>query len=166
MPTRSVNVSVRMSADEASLLAEAHVPGATTPSEKLRALVHDLARQERARSDFAAAAAEVEALLAPARRRLREAMGGGRASDVFPVLFERLPEIVARLAMAKARLDQGETAEAVEADAVSDAAALFAELIHVAQAEAPRALDPGALRRALEPLGRMAPKATNGDGNG
>lgn len=149
MPNRSVNVSVRMSAAEAEALAAADIPGAATPSEKLRALVDDLAERERARTDFAAAAEAVERMFAPARSALRAATGPGAKSDVFAVLFERLPDTVARLAIATRRLEEGEGADTVERDAVSDIAALVDELTHVARAADPRALDATALRRAL-----------------
>lgn len=149
MPNRSVNVSVRMSAEEAAALAAADIPGAATPSEKLRALVDDLAERERARTDFAAAAAHVEAMLAPARNALRAAMGPGARSDALTVVFERLPDTVARLAIAPMRLEAGEGPDVVERDAVGDLAAMLDELVHTARADAPRALDADALRRAL-----------------
>lgn len=149
MPNRSVNISVRMSAAEAEALSRADVPGASTPSEKIRALVNDLDARDLARTDFAAAAGQVERMLLPAHAALRSAMGAGVKSDVFAVLFERLPDLVARLALAPQRLDDGDDAPTIERDAVSDVTALIDELLHIARATRPRALDPETLRSAL-----------------
>lgn len=152
MPNRSINVSVRMSDDEAAALAAAEIPGATTPSEKLRALIADLARRQAARGSYASMADEVEALLAPARRALRECSSGLRSSDVLTTAFERLPELVARLAVAGERLGNGDAAEEIEADLAADVAALAAEIVHVDEMDTPRALDPERLHRALGSL--------------
>ena len=150
MPNRSVNISVRMSSDEADALSAAAIPGATTPSEKIRALVNELGRREEARGDFAAAAREIEEMLAPSRQAVRGALGAARTSDVLAVLFERLPDAAARLVTAKQRIDEGETADRVERDAVSDIAAIVNEWKHIARAAEPRVLDANGLRQALE----------------
>ena len=149
MPNRSVNISVRMSSDQADALSAAQIADATTPSEKICALVDELERRETARGDFAAAAQEIEEMLAPSRRAVRSALGAGRTSDVLAVLFERLPDITARLVTAKRRLEDGESVDRVEHDAISDITAVLAEWQHISTADEPRALDPGGLARAL-----------------
>src|SRR5690606_35756057 len=95
------------------------VPGASTPSDKLRAVIADARLRQEGRRDFASALAMVEDMLAPARRQFREAEHHHRiSSDLLAVVFDRLPEVMASLMAVDANsgaaaADGRELAEAV-----------------------------------------------------
>ena len=96
MAGKTVPLSVRVSDDDAEFLAGLEISGATTPSEKLRAiLTAERTRWERAQ-DPAEAAEFVRDLLRPAQRRVRRLEADAhKSSDAVLKLDERLPELTA-----------------------------------------------------------------------
>ncbi|NKB60099.1 MAG: hypothetical protein GKS00_27625 [Alphaproteobacteria bacterium] len=96
MPGKSVSLSVRLSPEEAAFLATYKSEGATTLSEKLRAIISE-ARQRRAGSEsYAECLGFTEELLAPSMHRLREAESAeGMHSELLLNFVHWLPDIVA-----------------------------------------------------------------------
>src|SRR5436853_7896774 len=96
MAGKTVPLSVRVSDDDAEFLAGLEISGATTPSEKLRAvLAAERNRWERAQ-DPAEAAEFIRDLLRPAQRRVRKLETElHRSSDAVLKLYERLPDVMA-----------------------------------------------------------------------
>jgi hypothetical protein len=93
---KSIPISVRISQDEAESLARMRIPGATTPSEKLRALITEAHRREQGPSDYSDSMAQVQQWLAPlfATVQLAEARQE-QHSDILAILREWLPDFLA-----------------------------------------------------------------------
>ena len=96
MSGKSVSISVRLSPEEAAFLAAYKSDGATTLSEKLRAVISE-ARQRRAGNEsYAECLAFVEDLLAPSMHRLREVEAAQKQhSELLLNFVHWLPDIVA-----------------------------------------------------------------------
>lgn len=96
MPGKSVSLSVRLSPEEAAFLAMYQSEGATTLSEKMRAIISE-ARQRRAGSEnYAECLGFTEELLAPSMHRLREAESAeSMHSELLLNFVHWLPDIVA-----------------------------------------------------------------------
>ncbi|MEM9029518.1 MAG: hypothetical protein AAGC70_14230 [Pseudomonadota bacterium] len=98
MTAKSVPLSVRVSDEDALFLAELQVPDAVTPSEKLRAILHEARRRHTGMQDASEGGLLLREMATPARRNVRRCEGKlGRKSDVILKLYERLPDIMARL---------------------------------------------------------------------
>lgn len=70
MTSKAVPLSVRVSEDDAVFLSQLQVPGATTPSDKLRGLIRDARHRAERRNDYAGWARATEELTGPAKERL------------------------------------------------------------------------------------------------
>lgn len=97
---RSVPLSVRISDEDAAFLARFRADGATTPSEKLRALLAQARSQERGHDDIHTALELARQSLEPARQTWSQTQREeGQRSDLIGRLYDRLPELNATLAM-------------------------------------------------------------------
>lgn len=96
MPGKSVTLSVRLTPDDAAFLAEFSAPGATTLSEKIRAVIGE-ARQRRAGgSGYADCLAFLDGVLAPPLHRLREVeTRAGMHSELLFQVGRWLPDMAA-----------------------------------------------------------------------
>ncbi|HEY0721101.1 MAG TPA: hypothetical protein VGE50_07600, partial [Gammaproteobacteria bacterium] len=93
---KSVPISVRISQDEAETLARMRIPGATTPSEKLRALIGEAHRRAQGPADYSDAVAQVQQWLAPLFSAVQQAEAEqDQHSDVLAMLREWLPDFLA-----------------------------------------------------------------------
>ncbi|HEY0634949.1 MAG TPA: hypothetical protein VGE00_06170 [Gammaproteobacteria bacterium] len=92
---KSVPISVRISQEEAETLARLRIPGATTPSEKLRALITEAHHREQGPADYSDAIAQVQQWLAPLFQTVQLAESQGQHSDILAVLREWLPDFLA-----------------------------------------------------------------------
>lgn len=93
---KSVPISVRITQDEAETLARMRIPGATTPSEKLRALIADAHRRQRGPADYTASMSEVQQWLAPIFEAVQLAEASQEQhSDIVALLHEWLPDFLA-----------------------------------------------------------------------
>ncbi len=93
---KSIPISVRISQDEAESLARMRIPDATTPSEKLRALITEAHRRERGPADYADAMAQVQQWLAPLFSAVQLAEGQQEQhSEILALLREWLPDFLA-----------------------------------------------------------------------
>jgi len=98
MANRSVPISVRFSADEAEFLARLEIPGATTPSEKLRAVLEAARRRNEGPADYTGARSEANELLSPVFLELHQAeLAQGKHSSLLALIAEWLPETLALL---------------------------------------------------------------------
>lgn len=96
---RSVPLSVRITDADAAFLARYKVEGATTPSEKLRALLAEARAQHDEAARFSDKIDRFSAQLAPGLREVRELQRENRIrSDLVLHLYERMPELAALLA--------------------------------------------------------------------
>lgn len=93
---KSVPVSVRLSPEEAEFLARLQIQGATTPSEKLRAIIADVRRKQESPADYSVALVDANQALSPVFRQLQEAETAQQSySAVVALLREWLPEMLA-----------------------------------------------------------------------
>jgi hypothetical protein len=100
---KSVPISVRLSPDDAEFLAGLDVEGASTPSDKLRALIVEAKQRRHGTEDYFSALKLAEDLLAPTLRALRTSEHAqGVHSELVSRFAEWLPECVAFLIAAKA----------------------------------------------------------------
>lgn len=95
---RSVPLSVRISDTDAAFLARYRAEGATTPSEKLRALLAEARHQDEAQMDLDGRIEQLSRQIKPALTRLRSSQRETRMrSDLLVRLYDRLPELVGLL---------------------------------------------------------------------
>ena len=93
---KSVPMSFRLSEDDADFLARLEIAGATTPSDKLRAVINETRRRMDGVEDFSDCAELFRDLLAPTARRVREAnKKTGLRSELIERLDDWLPETAA-----------------------------------------------------------------------
>ena len=98
MPGKPITMSVRLSPEDAAFLAGFNAPDATTPSDKLRAIIRE-ARQSRSHGqEYPERLAFLEDLLASSIRGLRETEAKtGRHSELVLQTAHWLPDLMAYL---------------------------------------------------------------------
>lgn len=93
---KSIPISVRVSQDEAETLARMQIQGATTPSEKLRALIAEAHRSQQGPADYAESIYQAQQWLAPLLDRIQQSESKlGLHSDILALLHEWLPDFLA-----------------------------------------------------------------------
>lgn len=93
---KSIPISVRVSQNEAESLARMQIPGATTPSEKLRALIMEAHRRQQGPADYAESITQVQQWLAPLLESVMLAESRhAQHSDIVALLREWLPDFLA-----------------------------------------------------------------------
>lgn len=96
MPGKSVSLSVRLSPDEATFLASYNPPGATTLSEKLRAMIAEAQHGQGRATDFSSCLGFYEEKMAAPVRRIKEAENQiERHSELLAVFAYWLPDAIA-----------------------------------------------------------------------
>jgi hypothetical protein len=91
-------LSVRVPAEDIEWLASLEVPGAVTPSDKLRALIGQVRRQHQGTMDYTACVAWLRDLLAPLVIALRDTENRTKLhSDAMNAVLEWVPQITATL---------------------------------------------------------------------
>ncbi len=109
MPGKSVPLSVRVSDEDALFLADLEIADAVTPSEKLRALLHEAQRRHIGLKDSSEGGLLLRDLATPARRSIRRLEGQlGQKSDIILKLYERIPDIMAKLIAGTESHDEAE----------------------------------------------------------
>lgn len=98
MSGKTVPLSVRVSDDDAVFLASLEIEDAVTPSEKLRAILQDTRRRHIGLKDASEGGLLMREMATPARRNVRRLEGRlKKKSDLVLKLYERVPDIMARL---------------------------------------------------------------------
>lgn len=98
MPGKSVPLSVRVSEADATFLAALSLPEATTPSDKIRALIREARRRRQGRHEYTESLAFQQELFAPFLNGLREAeAAAGKHSELLVHLANWMPEAIAFL---------------------------------------------------------------------
>jgi len=153
---KTVPMSVRISEADADFLSMLQIKGATTPSEKLRAIIAEARQRHSGERSYGEALALLEDIEAPALRRLRDAERvSGLHSELVLQLANWLPDAMAFLL---ANLPQdGEADSAAQQlreleDGLADRVFAFIEQV-LRQGVTRRApcYDPSAIRRRIEP---------------
>lgn len=148
MQSKTVPMSFRMSEEDSVFLAGLQIPGASTPSEKLRALLGE-ARERHEGVDSAEKAIEaMQRFLAPSQQRFRaHNLATRRDSELLALLFAWLPEAAGRLVSAEdasaARYDE------LESQAADKAFSLIESILRLGLTSHCRCYDPQAISRRL-----------------
>jgi hypothetical protein len=97
-PSKSVPLSVRVSPDDADFIARTDIAGASTPSDKVRALLAEARKRREGFSDYSSCLGMVQEMLAPTFARLRAAEHRERVhSELVLELTQWMPEALAFL---------------------------------------------------------------------
>ena len=98
MSSKSIPISVRVSDDDAAFLAELDVPGAATPSEKLRALITRARNEAEEGRSYEASLTRIRDLLEPTSQLLRQReLSSRQRSELIADTLYWLPDLVAYL---------------------------------------------------------------------
>lgn len=98
MSSKTHPTTVRLTEQEQTFLASLSLPGATTASDKIRALIREKQRQQASESDYGAALDSAQSLLNPIQQRLRLAENSLHMhSQLVRRVLEWTPEMTANL---------------------------------------------------------------------
>ncbi len=119
MSAKSTPISVRITDEDAAFLAALELRGATTPSEKLRALLARARAEAEGGRDYEASLARIRDILEPTAQALRQLESSTRQrSELIADTLYWLPDLVAFLVAgpdADARAGQAKAADALGA---------------------------------------------------
>ncbi len=151
---RSVPLSVRVSPEDAAFLSNYEAPDAKTPSDKIRAILAAERRREAGAHDFGACVEIVEAMLRPARRRLRNARkDAGIRSDFVTKMYEKMPEILATMMITPESWEGGRNdLEALESELAEITFALIEEILELGLLKRGRTYDSDLVRDRIPPI--------------
>lgn len=153
--TSMTPLSVRIPSELYLWLAQLHVEGATTNSDKLRVLLGQLKRQHDGAFDYVAAHAWTRELMGRLRNSLVHAEGSsGKHSDIVSLVLDQLTGMLA-LAMSQAPADENAAAEFEEA-LLRRAFALSETLLRQGSTPHAAAYDPTVVRRLMAPTIELA----------
>ncbi len=159
MPGKSVQLSVRISEADATFLAGLNIPGAVTPSDKLRALIGEARRRYQETNDYGACLSFLQDLVGPVDRKvLSEEKSAGVHSALVTHILHWLPETTA-FALA-GMPDAGEAEAADPADALRSLEAGLADRVFSLTEETLRmgvtsrnpCYDPNTINQRIEPV--------------
>ena len=164
MPGKSIPISVRITPEDASFLAQLTIEGAQTPSEKVRGLISQAREQQSSRRNYAESVAHLRVTSAPTRKALDEAE---RRLDVHSELIHRiidwLPEAMARLnsAWTEGSAEAGSEPqladlERLERHLVDRVIRLFEGLMRMAVTSSCPAYDPAVIDNRLDSVLELA----------
>lgn len=153
MAGKTVPLSVRISDDDAEFLARMEVAGATTPSEKMRAVLAAERKRWEGSRDPVEAIEFVRDLLRPAQRSVRRLEAEThQSSDFILKLYERLPEILATAFIGPQGGKDAGALVAFEAQLLDQVFALLQETLELGLIVRSRCYDHGAIAARLEPV--------------
>ena len=154
MPDKSVQMSVRISDADAAFLAQLGIAGATTPSEKLRAVLADARRRHQGTQGYSTCLVLMEEMFAPALRRLRRLEHEAHIhSEVLRQLFSWFPDVAALLMTGVPDQDEDDQAlKALEARVADQVFALFEEVLHLGLTTRIQCYDQQLISARLEPV--------------
>lgn len=153
MSPKTTLLSVRLSDEDAAFLAGLERRGATTPSEKLRALLAEARDAAEARGDAACAVQRLHGELAPTIEAIRRfELESGHRSALLAEALQRVPEI-AGLLVAGPGAEAG-VAEftALEARVADRAMALLEALLRLAVTRTAPCYAPDVVARRIDPV--------------
>lgn len=98
MPSKTVPFSFRISQEDAEYISGIKIEGATTPSEKFRAILSEMRQRETVKNDYQGCLKMVQRIMSDAIENIRKAeLGNSMHSELVTRGFEWLPEIIAFL---------------------------------------------------------------------
>lgn len=158
MPS-NIPLSLRITSDDAAFLAELEMPGAKTPSEKVRAILANARRQHQGTRDFVQCLELVQDMMRPGLNKVRSAQTElGMRSDFVLKLYEKVPEILAELVAVKIEPEgaseeqQTRRLRNLEADLANEVFGLIEEIINMGLTSKSRSYDPKLIKDRMEPI--------------
>lgn len=159
---KTVTMSVRVPEEDADFIASLEVPGAATPSDKLRAIIAEARLRQEGSGDFRRALALSEQLMRPARQRLRDAEHRLRVhSDLVAAVEDWLPEALATAMTGPLHSgapddeDKTELLE-LERELADRVFALLEAVLRLGVTRQCRCYDPAAIAHRLQPIMELA----------
>lgn len=151
MSTQMQTLSVRVPSEDIQWLASLEVPGAVTPSDKLRALIAQMRRQHQGTMDYAACVAWLRDLLAPFVVAIREVEHRQKIhSDAINAVIEWVPQIAATLLAERRFADEGaKNVTALEDALIQRCFQLTTTLLRLGITPRAECYDPSAIERHL-----------------
>ncbi|MGX6647117.1 hypothetical protein ACWCOP_04135 [Maricaulaceae bacterium MS644] len=161
MSGKTVSLSVRVSDEDAEFLARLKIGDATTPSEKMRALLASERRLRAGPRDTSEASEMLDDLMRPARRRWRQnEEAASLHSEVLQRVYDRLPALAAlALAGPEAAGEAGDAEAALsdfEGRVLDQTFALVEDLLQIALLREPRALNRASLKNRISTVIELA----------
>lgn len=158
MTQKMVPLSVRVTPADAEFIAGLQIDGATTPSDKLRAIIAEERQRREGSEDYALAVALIRDLMQPALRRLRAAEGDANVhSELVARLGEWLPDICGYLvAEAPAPADDDGDLRAFEAGLADRVFSLVDSVLRLAVTRRCRGYDPELIADHIGPTLELA----------
>jgi hypothetical protein len=156
MASKNIQLSTRITEDDAAFLARLQVDDAHTPSDKVRALIAEARRRHEARRDYRSALERAHELLGPILADLSTAEHtSGLHSELVRAVADWLPETIAFLisetAPARGR-DAGEALRAAERGLADRTFRLIEAVLRLGVTEAAPCYDPAAISGRVEPV--------------
>lgn len=160
MAARTIPLSVRITPEDAEFIAGLEVQGATTPSEKVRAVLSEARQRDTDFRDYRGCLSMAQELLAPSLRRVREAERElGVHSELVSKVGEWLPEVLAFMITSHA-VDhgdqQGAPAKAFEAGVADRIFRLIEAVMRMGVTETCQGYDKSVVSSRLGPVLELA----------
>ena len=158
MPPKSVPLSVRITPDDAEFLARLRVDDATTPSEKLRALVRAERRRREGYRDYDRVLGITRETLAPTLERIQSAENTERIhSELVHTVAEGLPDLMAFLLTAMADVEEDRRGlEDMEIQLADRTFRLMENVLRLGVTQTVRGYDPSVVADRLGPILEIA----------
>jgi len=151
MSTTMQTLSVRIPSEDLEWLAAIEISGASTPSDKLRALIAQMRRQHQGTMDYSACVAWLRDMLGPFVLALREAENRHRLhSEAVNAVVEWVPQIMATM-LSERRFGKDAPGQAkdLEAALVQRSFQLFSALMRMGVTPDSECYDPNVIEKHL-----------------
>lgn len=157
---KSVPVSVRLSQEEVEFLARLEIQGANTPSEKLRAIIHETRQRMEEPDDFAQAIKDVNQWLSPVFLALQQSESEQELySSLMASVRDWLPELLAFVLSNGPRVGQRQdlpSLQTLERGVTERLFRILESLLQQAMPSRCRCYDPDVLRQRSELVTELA----------
>ena len=159
MAARTIPISVRITPEDAEFIAGLEVQGATTPSEKVRAVLSEARKRDGDFRDYGGCLSMAQEMLAPALRRGLEAERElGAHSELVARVGEWLPELLAFMitSHSTARADESSGARTFEAGVADRVFRLLEAVMRMGITDTCQGYDPKVVASRLSPVLELA----------
>lgn len=159
MAGKTIPISARLTPDDAEFIARLEVEGATTPSEKLRAIIVEARQRHDGTEDFIGSLKLVEEMLAPTMRIIRAGeFEHHMHSELVTRVADWVPECMAYL-IASNGADKELSAQAlqeIEVELLARVLVLMQSVLQMAVTRRSSCYEPTRIDGAIEPMLELA----------
>ncbi|MBT8446077.1 MAG: hypothetical protein KJO38_02945 [Gammaproteobacteria bacterium] len=159
MPKKTVPVSVRLSPEDADFIAKLDIDDATTPSDKLRAIIVDARKRKLGTEDYPGSLKLSQDFVAPTLRIIRASENSHHLhSELVSRMGEWVPECMAYLVASNGpemELDAEQLME-IERDLADRVVVLMQSVLQMAITRRGPLYEPEALRARMQPVLELA----------